>query len=58
MLILLNTEDLNDIILIIEFIHEAYSSTCKSRLHDDIRRFRYMTKKNIIDVETSIKTST
>ena len=41
-------EELNDVsINIIEFIEEAYESKCKSKLHDNIWRFRYMTKRNI-----------
>ena len=41
-------EDLNDVsINIIEFIKESYETDCKSRLHNNIWRFRYMTKKNI-----------
>ena len=41
-------EELNDMsINIIEFIPEAYEANCRSKLHEDIWRFRYMTKKNI-----------
>ena len=41
-------EELNDIsINIIEFIPEAYSTSFKSKLHEDIWRHRYMTKKTI-----------
>ena len=41
-------EDLNDVsINILEFIPEVYERNCKLKLHEDIWRHRYMTKKNI-----------
>ena len=41
-------EDLNHVsINILEFIPEVYEQNCKLKLHEDIWRHRYMTKKNI-----------